>query len=134
MSDDPNTNALEAAKRRADRDHAQWSAAERQRLTGNAAAIGASIKSGAIFSLTNKDRDALVDAYGSPKLSPVNPCAVLGKGRVPQPLRPATKPVAAQQSWTQGELAHACKVAAVQWAITMAAGILAIEALWRWWR
>ncbi len=123
-------NAFERASQKAGIDHARWSTRERQRLAQDSKAIAAAITSGAIFSLTKADRDALVAAYGGPTIAPAKLPPLPRKTRKPQAIAAATTRASARQSWTKGEFAHACKTAALRSSVTLCLGVLALSILW----
>ena len=119
------------AKRTAKADHAAWSAAERERLTKDPAAIGETIRTGAINNLTAQDREALIAQFGAAKPAPLMLPAQEAV-REPSPLEPATKPVARRQSWQDGEFGHAARLAVILWAVALFGGLIILEILWNW--
>jgi hypothetical protein len=117
------------AKNRATSQHAEWSSAERQRLTEDRDVLAQAIKSGAIHNLAKADRDALIDAFGHPAAAKVS-CPDIRADRVPKPLAPAQRPTSPRQSWLQGELAYAIQRAVIYWALLTGLGIIALYFLW----
>jgi hypothetical protein len=121
--------SFDDAKNRATSQHAEWSSAERQRLTKDRDVLAQSIKSGAIYNLAKADRDALIDTFGQPAAAKV-PCPNIRADRVPRPLAPAQRPTSPRQSWLRGELAYAIQRAVIYWAVLIGLGIIALNFLW----
>jgi hypothetical protein len=119
---------FDAAKNNAIRDHAAWSAKEREKLSKNPEAIEKAIASGAIYSLTAVDRTAIIKIYGKTPL-PAKPRRPVHRPRRPQPMEAASKRFKPRQPWAKGEFAYACKNAAAWWCGVIVVGFIILATL-----
>jgi hypothetical protein len=120
--------SFDDAKNRAKSQHAEWSSAERQKLSKDRNVLAQAIKSGSIYNLAKTDRDVLIDAFGQPAAAKF-PRPATRADRVPSPLGPAQRPTSPRQSWLQGELAHAIQSAVIYWAVLIGLGVIALTFL-----
>lgn len=115
------------AKERTEREHAQWSSEQRAFLTDDRNALAAAIKSGAVYNLTEDDRESLIELFGEapPRARKIQVSGV----NQPLPIAEASVFAAPRQSWQHGEFAYALTTAALAWLAVFGAGVILLKIL-----